>query len=278
MQAFLSLRQRNFRLYWCGQAISLIGTWMQIIGQTWLVLSLTHSAWQIGLVGALQSFPILIFSIFGGVVADRWPKKRILLVTQVGSAIQACVFWVLIATGVVQLWEVYVLACMLGLLNSMGRPTSRAFVVEMVGREDLPNAAGLYSALSTLAGILGPGLGGIIIAARGVTLLFLLNALSFLPILLSLVLIRSYELHISAREQKVQNMWQSLHEGLEYIRHQPVVLLILLVVGLVLFFGSNFTVLLPLFATDILHVGARGYGFLSAATSVGALLAALWVA
>ena len=282
LRALTSLRQRNFRLYWYGQMISLMGSGMQSIGQVWLVLELTHSAWQLGLVGALQALPVLLFSLVGGVYADRWPKRRVLLVTQAAAMIQALLLWALIATGTVQLWHLYVLALLLGLTYSLSKPASRSFVVEMVGREDLPNAIALNSSLSTLARIVGPGLGGIIIAARGMTMLFLLNALSFLPVLVALALINSHKLYAQALPHRSvgerQNTWQSLREGMDYIWKTPTVLLVILVVGLVLLFGSNFNVVLPLFATDVLHVGATGFGFLSAAIDVGSLCAALWLA
>jgi MFS family permease len=282
LRAFTSLRQRNFRLFWFGQMISLIGSGMQIIGQVWLVLELTHSAWQLGLVGALQSLPVLLFSLFGGVFADRWPKRRVLLLTQSAAMIQALLLWALIATGTVQLWHLYVLALLLGLTYSLYLPASRAFLVELVGREDLPNAVALYSSLSTLARIVGPGLGGIIIARSSVTMLFLLNALSFLPVIVGLALIKRNALHAQALQPgsvgERQNTWQSLREGMDYVWKTPAVLVVILVVGLVLLFGSNFNVVLPLFATDVLHVGATGFGFLSAALGVGALLSALWLA
>src|SRR5947208_682702 len=282
LRALTSLRQRNFRLYWYGQMISLMGSGMQSIGQVWLVLELTHSAWQLGLVGALQALPVLLFSLVGGVFADRWPKRRVLLVTQVAAMIQALLLWALIATGTVQLWHLYVLALLLGLTYSLSKPASRSFVVEMVGREDLPNAIALNSSLSTLARIVGPGLGGIIIAARGVTMLFLLNALSFLPVLVGLALINSHKLYAQALPHRSvgerQNTWQSLREGVDSVWKTPAVLLVILVVGLVLLFGSNFNVVLPLFATDVLHGGATGFGFLSAATAIGSLCSALWLA
>lgn len=280
MRAFLSLRQRNFRLYWSGQLISLLGTWMQSIGQAWLVLELTNSAWQLGVVGALQALPILIFSLFGGVFADRWPKRRVLLVTQTASLIQAALLWTLLATGTIQLWHIYLLALLLGLTNSLGRPTSSAFVVELVGREDLSNAIALNSALSNLTRIVGPGLGGLIIAiSNGVAPLFLLNALSFLPVIAGLALIDVRQLHAQAQRSAMgerQKTWHSLREGLSYVWHTPAILLIVLAVGLALLFGSNYNVVLPLFATDVLHVGATGFGFFSAAIGVGALLSALW--
>ena len=282
LRTFTSLHQRNFRLFWFGQMISSIGTFMQIVGQSWLVLELTHSAWQLSLVGALQALPILLFSIFAGVFADRWPKQRVLLVTQSAAMIQAFLLWILIATGTIQLWHIYVLVLLLGLMNSLGRPTSRAFVVELVGREDLPNAVALNSSLSSLTRILGPGLGGIIIATSGVSMLFLLNALSFLPVIIGLALINSHELHAQPlphrNEGQLQNTWQSLCEGIAYVWKTPTILLLILVVGLALLFGSNFNVVLPLFATDLLHVGVTGFGFLSAATGVGALLSGLWLA
>jgi MFS family permease len=282
LRAFTSLCQRNFRLFWFGQMISLMGTWMQTIGQAWLVLSLTHSAWQLGLVGALQSLPVLLFSIFGGVFADRWSKRRVLLVTQSAAMSQAFLLWALITTGTVGLWHLYVLALLLGLTNSLYLPASRAFVIEMVGREDLPNAVALNSSLSTLARIVGPGMAGIIIAESSVTMLFLLNALSFLPVIVGLALIKRHELHAQALQHRSvderQNTWQSLREGVAYVWKTPAVLLVIVVVGLVLLFGSNFNVVLPLFATDVLHVGATGFGFLSAATGVGALLSTLWLA
>jgi MFS family permease len=282
LRAFTSLRQRNFRLFWFGQMISLIGTWMQIIGQSWLVLELTHSAWQLGLVGALQFLPVLLFSIFGGVFADQWPKRRVLLLTQSAAMIQALLLWALIATGTIQLWHLYALAMLLGLTKSLDTPARQAFVVEMVGHEDLPNAVALNSSLLNLTRIVGPAMAGIIIAESSVTMLFLLNALSFLAVIVGLALIKSHELHAQAPQHtnagERQNTWQSLREGVDYVWKTPAVLLVILVVGLVLLFGSNFNVVLPLFATDVLNVGATGFGFLSAAIGVGSLLSALWLA
>jgi MFS family permease len=282
LRALTALRHRNYRLYWFGQMISLMGTWMQTIGQAWLVLELTHSAWQLGVVGALQFLPVLLFAIFGGIFADRWHKRRVLLVTQSAAMAQALLLWALIATGTIQLWHIYVLALLLGLTNSLDQPTRSAFVVEMVGRADLPNAVALNSSLVNLARIVGPGLGGIIIAASGVSLLFLLNAFSFLAVIVGLALINSHQLHAQALQHRSmgerQSTWQSLREGVNYVWKTPAVSLVILVVGLVLLFGANFNVVLPLFATDVLHAGATGFGFLSAALGVGALLAALWLA
>lgn len=282
LRAFSSLRHRNFRLYWFGQMLSWVGTDMQTVGQVWLVLELTHSPWQLGLVSALQFMPILLFSLVGGIFADRWPKRRVLLVTQAAAMSQAFLLWTLSATGTIQIWHIYVLALLLGLTNSLGQPTSSAFVVEMVGREDLSNAVALNSSLSNLARVVGPGLGGIIIAFSGITVLFLLNALSFLTVITGLTLIDSHRLYSQvpqrASAEERQHIWQSLGEGMKYVWKTPAIVLMILVVGLVLLFGENFNIVLPLFATDVLHIGSTGFGFLSAAMSVGALLSSLWLA
>ena len=284
LRTFIALRHRNFRLFWFGQLISLIGTWMQSIGQAWLVLQLTHSAWLLGVVGALQFLPVMLLSLFGGVLADRLPKRRVLLFTQSFAMLQAVVLWILVASGHVQVWEVLVLASLLGLTNSFDMPTRQAFVVEMVGREDLPNAIALNSSIFNMARIVGPGIGGLIIAFLGIAPLFLLNAISFVPVIIGLALIRMNELHALTKrsttsvEKSKQSTLQSLREGLAYVVHTPSVLLIIAVIGVISLFGINFNVILPLFATDVLHSGALGFGFLSAAFGLGSLVSALWLA
>jgi MFS family permease len=284
LRAFLALRHRNFRLFWTGQLISLIGTWMQTTGQAWLVLELTHSAWLLGLVGALQFLPVLILSLFGGVLADRLPKRTVLRFTQSFATLQAFVLWLLVATGEVRLWHVLVLASLLGLTNSVDMPTRQAFVVEMVGREDLPNAIALNSSLFNMARILGPGLGGLIIAWLGVAPLFLLNAFSFIPVITGLFLIDNSTLYAQVKRTPAgkdapgQSTLQSMREGLAYVARTPSILLIITVIGVVSLFGINFNVVLPLFATDVLHVGAVGFGFISSAFGFGSLCSALWLA
>jgi len=284
LRTFIALRHRNFRLFWFGQLISLIGTWMQSIGQAWLVLQLTHSAWLLGVVGALQFLPVMLLSLFGGVLADRLPKRKVLLFTQSFAMLQAAVLWILVASGHVQIWEVLVLASLLGLTNSLDMPTRQAFVVEMVGREDLPNAIALNSSVFNMARVVGPGLGGLIIAFLGIAPLFLLNAISFVPVIVGLSLIRMNELHALAKrsttsgETSKQSTFQSLREGLSYVVHTPSVLLIIAVIGVISLFGINFNVILPLFATDVLNSGALGFGFLSAAFGLGSLCSALWLA
>jgi MFS family permease len=283
-RALASLRHRNYRLYWFGQLISLVGTWMQTTGQAWLVLQLTRDPVQLGLVGALQFLPVLLFSLFGGVFADRWAKRRLLLVTNSLAMAQAFVLWALVATNAIQLWQLYVLAMLLGLTTSLDQPVRSAFVVELVGREDLPNAVALSAVPVNVARVLGPGLGGVIIAASGVTTLFLLNGLSFLAALAALALMRSRELYAQPPHQQGstaptrQSTWRSLREGLAFVRCTPALRLVIVVVGIVLLFGANFNVVLPLFATDVLHAGPKGFGYLSAALGIGALLSSAWLA
>jgi MFS family permease len=281
-RAIRALRQRNFRLFWSGQLISVMGAWMQSIGQAWLVLDLTHSPVQLGVVGALQLLPVLLFSLFTGVFVDRWPKRRILLLTQSAALLQALALWYLVASHSIMLWQIYVLAFLLGITFSLDKPARQAFVVELVGREDLPNAVALNAALDNLARIVGPSLGGVLIAVSGVATLFLLNAVSYLAVILALALLRISELHVqssvhlvSSRGQSV-SVWHSLREGLAYLWRTPALLLPMTVVGLGLLFGSNFNVILPLFATEVLAVGAPGFGALSGALGVGALLGALF--
>jgi MFS family permease len=284
LRAFTALRHRNFRLFWFGQLISQVGTWMQSIGQAWLVLELTHSAWLLGIVGALQFLPVMLFALFGGVLADRLPKRTVLLFTQSSAALQAFVLWILVASGGVQLWHVLVLATLLGLTNCVDMPTRQAFVVEMVGREDVPNAIALNSSLFNTARIVGPGIGGLIIAWLGVAPLFLLNAISFIPVIIGIALIDVSRLHAMAKratgEQNApkQSTLQSVREGLVYVRRTPAVLMVIGVIGTASLFGINFNVVLPLFATSVLNVGPAGFGFLSSALGFGALLSALWIA
>jgi MFS family permease len=280
--SFSALSHRNYRLYWLGQLVSIFGTWMQSIGQVWVVLQLTHSALQIGLVGALQSLPILFFSLFGGVFADLWPKRRVLFLTQALSAAQALVLFGLVATHSLALWQLYILALLLGVTNCVYRPTSQAFLVELVGRDDLTRGVALYSSIATVGRIAGPSLGGLVIAAGGVAPLFLLNGISYLAVLVALLLMDPRQLYYPQanlqREGRHDTIWQQVGEGLRYVWRTPAVMVVIVIVGLVLLFGSNFNVVLPVYSTQVLGAGARGFGFLSAAFGIGALVATLGMA
>ncbi|TMD62843.1 MAG: MFS transporter [Chloroflexi bacterium] len=169
LRTFSALRHRNYRLFFFGQMISQIGTWMQTTAQAWLVLELTHSAWLLGLMGVLQYLPVMVFSLVGGVLADGVPKRTLLLVTQSIALVQATIMWLLVVTGTVQIWHIMLLTALLGVSNALDSPTRQSFVGEMVGREDLPNAIALNSSLVNMARVLGPGLGGVIIAWRALS-------------------------------------------------------------------------------------------------------------
>lgn len=279
-QAFAALQHRNFRLFWIGQLISLIGTWMDSTGQSWLVLHLTNNALALGIVGALQFLPILFLTLFGGVLADRLPKRKVLVFTQTFLAVQATTLCLLVFTGTIQLWHIYLLAILFGLTNALDMPTRQAFVVEMVGRRTLPNAIALNSSVFNMARIVGPGVAGLIIAQLGEGPLFLINAVSFIPVIAGLLMINAQELFAQPRQENAQatGTFQSLREGLSYVWHSPAILLVVVVVGIISLFGINFNVALPLVATNLLHVGAEGFGFISSAFGLGALIAALWMA
>ncbi len=272
-----AFRHRNYRLYWFGQFISLIGTWMQSVAQAWLVLQLTNSAFKVGLVTAFQFAPVLVLSMLGGVFADRRIKRRLLLVTQSCAALQAVVLGLLILTGHVQVYQVMALAAVLGLVNAFDIPTRQAFVVEMVGREDLMNAIAFNSSAFNTARIVGPAIGGVLVARFGVGPVFLINAASFIAVLISLAMIRESELHARPNAAR-ESVWHSLQDGLRYVRVTPVVSTAVLIVGAVATLAMNWTVLLSVMAKDVFRIGSQGYGILMAALGIGSVLAALFLA
>ncbi len=273
-----ALRHRNYRLYWSGQLVSLIGTWMQTVAQAWLILTLTNDPFMLGLLSVAQWGPVLILGLLGGVLADALPKRRVLLVTQTISMLLAFALGILSLTGAVQEWHVLVLALLLGMINIVDLPTRQSFVYEMVGREDLPNAVALNAASFNGSRIVGPAVAGLAIAAFGVPLAFLFNGISFLGTIGSLLAMRTSELAPGPRTALPRSpaaILETLSEGLGYIRRTPHVLIALLVLGLVSTAGMNFSVVIPPLARDILHAGPEGFGFLMAATGFGAVLASV---
>ncbi|HET8630408.1 MAG TPA: MFS transporter [Thermomicrobiales bacterium] len=276
-RTFRSLRNPNYRLYWFGQLVSLTGTWMQRIAQAWLVLQLTHSPLALGTVTTIQFTPILCLSLFGGVLADRVPKRNFLVCTQSVMAVQALIFAFLVGSGRIQLFEVYILAGVLGLANAMDNPTRQAFVIELVGKDDLPNAVALNSTLFNTSRITGPAIGGVLIAAIGLAGCFYLNAASFLAVIGGLLLMDPSKFH-AGRPARRGNALRQIGEGLRYAVTTPDIALVVLLMAVLGTFGYNFTVVLPLIAQDVLHTGAAGFGALTAAMGLGSLLAALGVA
>lgn len=276
-QGFRALRVRNYRLFWIGQLISLTGSWMQTTAQSWLVLQLTGSAFALGLVTTLQFLPIMLLSLFGGVITDRFAKQRVILVTQIAALAQAAIFGTLVATGAIQLWHVYVLAAIQGTVNAIDNPARQAFVPELAGREYLVNAVALNSMLFNGARIVGPALAGLIIARVGIAPTLYANALSFVAVIAVLLLMNPREFAASAPRGDGA-VGERLAEGLRYVWQTPSVLLIMIVVAAIGTFGYNFSVVLPLLAGFVLRTSAEGFGWLSAFLGIGSLLAAITTA
>ena len=275
MSAF---RHRNYRLFFAGQAISLVGTWMQQVAQAWLVLQLTHDPIWLGIVAAAQFIPVMVLGLFAGVAADALPKRRVLIWTQIAMMLLAAVLAALVMSGVVQVWMILLLAFLLGIANAVDMPVRQSFAIELVGREDVGNAVALNSAMFNGARVVGPAAAGLTIAAFGIGPAFAINALSFLAVIVGLRLMDERELRVAgriARPESARAVVLNLREGLAYVRRTQVVLLAVVVVGTVATVGMNFGVLIPAFAQNELGSGAAGYGFLMAASGVGSLLAAM---
>lgn len=277
-RGFQSLRVRNFRLFWIGQVISLTGTWMQTTAQAWLVLKLTNdSPFALGVVITLQFLPVMVFALFGGVLADRLPKRSVLVVTQSLLMIQAAIFGVLVATGAIQLWHVYVLAVIQGLITAVDNPLRQAFIYEMVGRKDLVNAVGLNSMSFQGARIFGPAVAGVVIQLIGIAPTLILNAISFIPVIWALLLMNP-KAFFAASLTRDGSIFGNLKEGLAFAVRTPLIFSILIVAAFIGTFGFNFSVIVPLVANNILKTDATGFGLLSAAVGVGALFAAIGTA
>jgi MFS family permease len=276
-----ALAHRNYRLFFGGQGVSLVGTWMQAVAQAWLVLQLTHDPFMLGLLSAVQFLPVLILGLFGGIVADALPKRQTLIVTQTIQMVLAFILFGLTQSGAVQVWHILVLATLLGVTNAVDMPTRQAFAVEMVGRDDIQNAVALNSALFNGARIIGPSVAGLAISAFGIPIAFLLNGISFLAVIVAYAVMADDDLHSPARYHRpktVRAVGETLVDGLRYCGRSPMLLLPIVVIGLSSTFGMNFGVVIPALADEVLKTDAAGYGFLMAATGVGSMAAALLIA
>ena len=273
---FRSLRNRNYRLFMSGQVISNVGTWMQRIAQDWLVLQLTHgSGVALGITTGLQFLPMLLFGLWGGVIADRYPRRRLLMLSQLGLGLPALILGVLAVTGSAQIWHVYVLAFVLSMATVVDNPARQAFAVEMVGRPDLPNAIALNSATFNGARMIGPAVAGVMIALVGTGPVFLINAASFGAVILGLWMMREEELHTLPPVPRKKGQ---LREGLRYIRSRPDLVTILITVALVAGFSMNFQVTTSLMATQVFGRGASEFGLASTLMAVGSMSGALLAA
>jgi predicted MFS family arabinose efflux permease len=273
-----ALHHRNYRYYWLGQIVSLVGTWMQSVSQPWLVLLLGGSPLQLGLVLALEFTPPMFLAPLGGVLADRVDKRQALMVTSVVKAVQAVILFALTITGVVQIWHVMLLATMLGFASAVEMPVRQAFAAELVPRRDLVNAIALNSASFNLARVVGPAVAGIALAFFGPAFNFGINAVSYVAVLIGLWWIDPEALHRVERPERFDTVRRSLAEGLRYAIHTPSVLWPLALLLGVATFGMNFQTLLPLFARNTLGMGAEGYGTLYATMGVGSLIGSLGLA
>ncbi len=269
---------RNYRLFFVGQAVSLIGTWVQQVAQGWLVLTLTGDPFWLGVVATAQFLPVMVLGLFAGVLADVLPKRQTLLAVQVVMMLLAVVLTILTVTGVVEVWMIIILALLLGCANAVDMPVRQAFAIEMVGPRDVGNAVAINSAMFNGARVIGPAVAGLTIGAFGMATAFAINALSFLAVILCLWVMRDEELHRPRRIPRptsVGAVMENLAEGLRFVRHTPIVLMAVATVGLTATFGMNFQVVIPPLAQDALGSDAAGYGFLMTASGLGALVAAI---
>jgi MFS family permease len=274
-RTFSALSVPNYRRFFIGQAISLVGTWMQSVAQSWLVLVLTGSGTQLGAVVALQTLPVLLLGPYGGVVADRVDKRRLMVALQTMMGLLALVLGLLTVTGAVRLWQVYLLAFLLGMNNAFENPARQSFVLEMVGPHELPNAVSLNSVLVNSARAIGPAIAGIVIATGGIGVCFLLNAASFAAVVYSLVTMDLGRLKPSPPAERGPGQ---LREGFAYVRRTPNLAIPLAMMALIGMLAYEFQVVLPVVAREVFHGGSQTYGFMTAAMGIGALVGGLVIA
>jgi MFS family permease len=272
---FAALAVPNYRLYYGGQAISLIGTWMQMTAQSWLVLTLTHSAAALGAIVALQTLPVLLLAPYGGVIADRVDKRRTMVALQSAMGFQALLLGLLAVSGAVRVWEIGVLALLLGVNNAFENPARQSFMLEMVGPDHLRNAVSLNSVLVNVARTIGPAIAGLLIATVGEGVCFLVNAASFVAVVTSLIVMDRAALAPTKPTPRAKGQ---LREGLRYVRRTPELAIPLLMMGAVGCLTYEFQVSLPVMASKGLNVGATGFGFMTASMGVGAVAGGLLVA
>lgn len=270
-----ALGHRDFRLFWCGQLVSLIGTWMQSVGQSWLVLELTNSPFRLGLIGALQFGPILLFSFLSGAISDRVRKRRLLLGTQTALMVQAFTLAALVWSGHVQFWHVAVLAALYGLATTLDMPSRQAYVAHLVPRGDLMNAIALNSAVFNGARVVGPAVSGLLVARYGTAAAFVMNGLSFIAVIGALAAIRTEG---TPSPRRGIGLRAEIAEGVRYAAGTPRVALVMSLLVAVSLFVVNMNVLVPLIARDVLHEGAHGFGLLMASLGLGAVAGSLAVA
>jgi MFS family permease len=275
-RTFLSVRKhRNYRLFFSGQVISNIGTWMQRVAQAWLILSLTHSPIAVGILALCQFMPFTLFSLVAGVVVDRLDAWKTVIATQCTQMFLATTIAVISLAGVVQAWQVYVIAALMGLVQVLDAPSRQSLTFRMVGPQELPNAISLNSGVFNGARIFGPALGGVLIAATSAGVCFAVNAVSYIAVIVGLALMRPQEFHAVDRRERPRTLFRGLKEGISYARRDEQIWLVLILVAVMSTFCLNFNVLLPVLAKQTLHSGPQVFGILSAVFGIGALIGAL---
>ena len=273
-ERFSALYIRDFRLFWIGQLISLSGTWMQSVAQGWLVYSLTKSPFYLGIVAASAALPILLFTFLGGVVADRFPKRNILLLTQALSIVPALLLGILAHLNVVTVWHVALLAAFLGTINAFDIPVRQSFLIEMVGKGHIVNAIALNSAAFHGARLIGPVIAGLSITYFGIPACFYINALSFVAVIIALSRMKTRgDLMV-----KSEGLINDFMRGIHFIKGNKKIIHVIILIAVFSFVGLPYITLLPVFAEEVFHRGARGFGFLVSASGIGALTAALGLA
>ena len=275
LYGFGALAHRNFRLFFIGQGISLIGTWMQNVGEGWLILSLTNSPFYVGLTAALSSIGVLLFSLYAGVIADRTDKRRFIVFMQIAFMLEAFAVWILVWTGVVQVWQVLLLATLLGIASAFDIPMRQSFVFDMVGKDDLMNAIALNSSLFNGARVIGPAIAGVLIGAVGIAWCYFLNGLSYIAVIAGLLLMR-----LPPRPPQVQtaSAWAGFREVLLYLRNDQRLRILMVLTAILSVFGFPYISMMPVYARDVLHRGAGGYGILASSIGIGAVIGALAIA
>jgi len=275
-QTLRALRHKNYRLFFTGQSLSLIGTWMQSVALGWLVYRLTDSAFLLGLVGFASQIPTFILASFAGVLADRYNKHKIIITTQTLAMIQAFILAFLTLSSSIQIWHIIVLSLFSGLINAFDMPTRQSFVIDMVDdRNDLPNAIALNSSVFNAARLIGPTIAGFVISALGEGLCFLINGMSFLTVIAALLLMK---IPTKANNNKNEKVLEGVKEGIKYAYNFKPIRALLLLIGLVSLTGMPYTVLMPVFAKDILHGNSQTLGFLFGAVGTGAFIGAIYLA
>lgn len=272
LRVFPALENKSFRLFFAGQLISTIGNWLQMVAQGWLVFQLTHSALALGLIAALSALPVMLFALFGGVIVDRFPKRKILILTQASSMLLAFILGILAVSHLIQVWQIAILVFLLGTVNAVDNPARHAFLIEMVNRkQDLSSAIALNAGIFNGARAIGPAIAGFLIATIGAGWAFIINGISYLGVIIALFLMNIKEKIDDIHPHPVT----AIKEGIRYTSRHPIIRVLLVFTAIVSIFGWSYATIMPFIAQNVFHVGASGLGYLYTSSGVGAVLAVL---